>query len=109
MLRHALGLPHRQIGLLYSARTPDEFAYERELRGLAEQGRIELRQTVTRLAGSEAWTGHRGRIGRAELQPLVRDPATLCFICGPPTLVAELSRLLGELGVPLERIWIEQW
>ena len=48
MLRHALTMPHRNIGLFYSARTPDEFAYEAELRSLADAGGIELRQTVTR-------------------------------------------------------------
>ena len=40
--------PTNTIGLFYSARTPDEFAYEYEFRALAQEGRIELRQTVTR-------------------------------------------------------------
>src|SRR5205823_2737041 len=34
MLRHALTIPHREIGVFYSARTPDDFAFEPELRGL---------------------------------------------------------------------------
>ena len=42
MLHHALNVPHDEIGLLYSARTPDEFAYEQEFRALAEARRIEL-------------------------------------------------------------------
>jgi ferredoxin-NADP reductase len=110
MLRHALRTaPPRQIGLLYSARTPDDFAYERELRALASAGKIELRQTVTRDVGAEAWTGTRGRIGRAALAPLVHDPETLCFICGPPTLVEEMPRLLDELGIAQDRIRIEEW
>jgi ferredoxin-NADP reductase len=109
MLHHALAIPHHeQIGLLYSARTPDEFAYENELRALAHGGRIELRQTVTRMVG-DAWGGARGRIGRAELQPLVHNPATLCFICGPPALVAEMSALLADLGIDRSRIRVEEW
>ena len=108
MLHHALAIPHEQIGLLYSARTPDEFAYEEELRALARGGRIELRQTVTRTVG-DGWGGARGRIGRAELQPLVHNPATLCFICGPPALVAEMSALLAELGIERSRIRVEEW
>src|SRR5512134_1097048 len=63
MLRHALHVPHRQIGLFYSARTPGEFAYESELRSLARDGHIELRQTVTRESADD-WAGTRGRIGR---------------------------------------------
>jgi ferredoxin-NADP reductase len=109
MLRHALVLRRPQIGLLYSARTPEDFAYEDELRALAREGRIELRQTITRTGGDESWAGGRGRIGRATLEPLVHDPATLCFICGPPTLVDETTKLLQELGVSRARIRIEQW
>ena len=108
MLHHALAIPHNKIGLLYSARTPDEFAYENELRALARDGRIELRQTVTRTV-SDLWSGPRGRIGRAELQPLVHNRATLCFICGPPALVAEMSALLAELGIERSRIRVEEW
>ena len=109
MLRHALEAPHREIGLLYSARTPDDFAYEEELRNLGRAGRIELRQTVTRDVAAEGWTGTRGRIGRENLAQLVHDPATLCFICGPPALVDDVPRLLEELGVPRERIRREEW
>jgi ferredoxin-NADP reductase len=108
MLHHALVIPHEQIGLFYSARTPDEFAYEGELRALAQEGRIELRQTVTRPVG-DAWSGARGRIGRADLQPLVHDRATLCFVCGPPALVSEMSALLAELGIERARIRVEEW
>lgn len=108
MLRHALHVPHRQIGLLYSARTPGEFAYESELRSLARDGHIELRQTVTRESADD-WTGTRGRIGRGELAPLVHDPVTLCFVCGPPALVEEIPRQLEELGVARQRIRVEEF
>jgi NAD(P)H-flavin reductase len=108
MMRHALHLPHRNIGLFYSVRTPDEFAYEPELRALAESGEIELRQTVTRASDTD-WTGARGRLNRDALAELVHDPATLCFVCGPPALVDEMPRILTELGIPQKRIRIEEW
>lgn len=108
MLRHALAIQHDDIGLFYSARLPDEFAYEPELRSLAQSGKIHLRQTVTR-AGDTAWSGARGRLDRAALGELVHDPATLCFVCGPPALVAEMPALLTALGVPRSRIRLEEW
>jgi ferredoxin-NADP reductase len=108
MLRHALTIPHRTIGLFYSARTPDDFAYEAELRAVAAAGRIELRQTVTR-AGAVDWSGARGRIDREALGALLHDASTLCFICGPPALVDEMPRLLAELGIAAGRIKIEEW
>jgi len=108
MMRRALHLPHRNIGLFYSVRTPDEFAFEQELRELAHAGEIELRQTVTRAIDAD-WTGPRGRLNRDALEELVHDPATLCFICGPPALVDEMPRILADLGIPRERIKIEEW
>lgn len=109
MMRHALAIPsaHR-VGLLYSARTPEDFAYEQELRALAAIGTIELRQTVTRAAETD-WAGNRGRIDRAALATLVHDDRTLCFVCGPAAMVDDIPRLLVEIGVPRERIRIEEW
>ena len=108
MLHHALALPHRQIGVFYSARTPDEFAYQRELQALADTGQIELRETVTRTV-DDGWQGTRGRIDREELRRLIHHPETLCFVCGPPSLVDEMPKLLGDLGVERRRIRLEEW
>jgi NAD(P)H-flavin reductase len=107
MLCHALVVPHDSIGVFYSARTPDDFAYENQLRGLAGAGRIELRQTITRSTTAD-WTGVRGRLTRDTLADLVHDPATLCFVCGPPTLVDEVPRVLEEMGIAPTRIRIEE-
>jgi ferredoxin-NADP reductase len=108
MVHHALRVPHAEVGLLYSARTPDDFAYADQFRALAAGGQIEFRQKVTR-RDTGGWLGGRGRIDRADLAPLVHNPATLCFVCGPPSLVDEIPRLLGELGVSRERIRLEEW
>jgi ferredoxin-NADP reductase len=108
MMRHALNVPHREVGLLYSARTPQDFAFEDEFRTLARDGEINLRQTVTREA-ADSWDGTRGRISQADLAPLVHDRETLCFVCGPPALVADIPKLLAELGVDPVRVRIEEW
>ena len=107
MLRHALAIPHREVGLVYSARTPDEFAFQHELKALARDRQIELVQKVTRDVST--WLGGRGRIGRSDLQPLVHDAETLCFICGPAALVDYTKRLLEELGIDRKRIKLEEW
>ena len=97
-----------QMSLLYSARTPDEFAYTDELDRLAAEERLQLRRTVTR--GSSAdWSGHLGRISAEHLSALLVDEATLCFICGPRSLVNEMPALLRGLGISEERIMIEEW
>src|SRR5467141_2122053 len=67
--------------------------------------RAMLRQTLTR-ANDANWTGPRGRLKRDALEELVHHPATLCFVCGPPSLVDEMPKLLEELGISRERIKI---
>jgi ferredoxin-NADP reductase len=97
------------VGLLYSARRPDEFAYASELMRLADDGRLDLKFTVTRADGDGNWSGGRGRIDRRQLVDMVADPETLCFVCGPPDLVREVPLLLEDLGVARRRVRIEEW
>jgi NAD(P)H-flavin reductase len=94
--------------LLYSARTPEHFAYLTELRRLAREGRLELALTATRQTPPR-WRGDRGRITRERLARLLHDPATLCFVCGPAAMVDEVPRMLMELGIERGRIRIEEW
>ncbi len=44
-----------------------------------------------------------------DLEPLVHDGRTLCFICGPPALVEEMPKVLLSLGVARERVRVEEW
>jgi NAD(P)H-flavin reductase len=109
MLDHALRVhPAERISLLYSARRADEFAFMPELRAHEAAGRLELHPTVTR--DDLEWAGGRGRIGRAHFEAVLHDRLdTLCFICGPGSLVAEAVATLTELGVPRGAIRTEEW
>jgi NAD(P)H-flavin reductase len=109
MLWHAL-LAERpgRIGLIYSVRSPEEFAYREEFEKLDRQGRITFRHTVTR-AASDGWTGRQGRIDAASIKDMVDPGNTLCFVCGPPALVGDIRPQLDALGVRDEQIRIEQW
>lgn len=110
MLDHLLRqhAPQR-ISLLYSARRADEFAFIKELRAHADSGRLELHQTVTR-DESAIWTGRRGRIGRSHFEAVLHEPAnTLCFVCGPASLVGESVATLKAFGVPEAQIRTEEW
>jgi ferredoxin-NADP reductase len=110
MLDHALRVhPSAKISLLYSARRSNEFAFVDELRAHERAGRLELHQTVTRDDGAE-WSGRRGRIGRGHFEAVLHEPAsTLCFICGPSSLVSESTATLRELRVPDALIRTERW
>jgi ferredoxin-NADP reductase len=97
-----------RITLLYSARTPKEFAFVRELRSLSRQGRLRLSMTATREA-HETWRGRRGRIRQAWIRALVGNRAPLCFLCGPESFVADVTRMLRDAGVPARNIRRERY
>ena len=109
MLRHARAVHHPgSYRLLYSARTPEDFAYLPELRGMARRGELRFMATATR-GGDERWKGGRGRIAAAQLALLIDDPATLCFVCGPAAMVDDVPAMLQELGIDRSRIRLEEW
>jgi ferredoxin-NADP reductase len=129
MIKEALSRGERgRMRLLYSAKTGDDFAYLPELGEMATlqrpDGALDLRLHVTREAAATAagaapstlpGTGptlsraERGRITLTQLAPLVDDPATLCFVCGPETMVADVPRMLTELGIDRRRVRVEEW
>jgi len=109
MLRHAraVGQPG-SYRLLFSARTPDDFAYLPELRGMARRGELRLMATATR-GGGDRWKGGRGRIVIGQLAALIDNQATLCFVCGPAAMVDDVPAMLRQLGIERSRIRLEEW
>jgi ferredoxin-NADP reductase len=109
MIRHAVFTGHSgRISLLYSARTPADFAYLTELRRMEREGQLHLSTTATREIPTR-WRGARGRIIADQLAPLVEDPSTLCFVCGPAAMVSEVPPMLEALGIDRARIRLEDW
>jgi ferredoxin-NADP reductase len=107
MIRDALDTGRRGgLSLVYSSRTPAEFAYIQELRALASEGRLNLTLTLT--GNAEEWTHARGRTAAGHFADLLQ-PSTVAFVCGPPMMVAEMPAALGSLGVSRDRIVTENW
>lgn len=109
MIRHAVlsRIPGR-LSLLYSARTPNDFAYLSELRAMARRGELDLSLAATR-EFPPRWRGEHGRIAPPQLSLLVQDAATLCFVCGPAAMVADVPPMLLDLGIDRSRIRLEDW
>jgi ferredoxin-NADP reductase len=109
MIRQAvLARRPARMRLLYSARTPADFSYARELRAMARRREIEVTFTATREAPGR-WRGGRGRIAVEQLRPLIDDRETLCFVCGPTSMVEDVPLILVSLGIPRGRIRLEEW
>ena len=109
MISHALRRDQPgQLRLLYSARTPHDFAYLQELKRYARAGLLQIGLTATREVPPR-WRGERGRITVDRLARLLDSTETLCFVCGPAQMVDDVPRMLQALGVERERIRIEEW
>ena len=104
----AFGPAGQAITVIYSARSPQEFAFRSELDALEKAGRITAHFTVTRDEGG-AWPGRRGRIDHALIEKALPSSEARCLICGPPQLVTDASALLVKLGVKRDRIMTERY
>lgn len=94
------------LSLVYSSRTPDEFAYLGELRKLSAEGRLNLTLTLT--GNAEDWAHARGRTAAGHFVDVLQ-PETVTFVCGPPAMVADVPAALASLGVVRDRIVTENW
>jgi ferredoxin-NADP reductase len=102
-------LPVKAV-MLFSNRQVSEIAYRDELQTLAKTNpNVRLINTITR--ADDAWNGPRGRIDARMLQDAssgLREPNY--YICGLPEMVRDVAILLmGQLGVPRDRIVAEQF
>ncbi|KAK2921234.1 oxidoreductase NAD-binding domain-containing protein 1 [Channa argus] len=50
-----------------------------------------------------------GRITEEELLAHVDPQRTLCYLCGPPPMIEAISKTLGDLSLPKEKILFEKW
>ena len=111
MLRH-----HRAVGstvparLLYSARSLEDVIYRHELMGMADDGEIDIRFTLTR-AQPPGWSGYGRRIDRELLDEVAWTPAEgpLVYVCGPTAFVEAAATALVELGHDPGRIKTERF
>ena len=94
------------LSLVYSARSPEELAYRRDLEAFGDEGRLSLLLTVTR--GGESWRGRQGRINQALLAEGLPSPSARCIACGPPPLLRDVGEWLTNLGVPGDRYFTQR-
>jgi ferredoxin-NADP reductase len=107
MIHQALHDAHpAPLVLVYSARSPNEFAYLADLQRLSRDGQLAMTLTLT--GQCDDWVHARGRAGISHLAEYAH-PSVVAFVCGPPSMVAEIPVALESLGVPRDRIRTENW
>ena len=110
MLRHAvLADPTRPLTLLYSARSPADAAFVRELSLVAERY-PQVRIGLTFSGGTAPPPWRTGHIDAAMVRQYVTHPAhTIFCICGPAPMMAAMDQVLRSEGVPADQIRSERF
>jgi ferredoxin-NADP reductase len=97
-----------QAHLVYSVSDSREILFRDELdAAVRNHGNLHVSITVTQ-ADAE-WHGLTGRIDPVKLHALDVPDDTLYYLCGPKGMVEDMSTLLHDLGVPMNRIIFEKW
>jgi ferredoxin-NADP reductase len=94
--------------LLYSVSDSREILFRDEL-DAAVRTHANLRASITVTQDDPAWHGLTGRIDPVKLHALDVPDDTLYYLCGPKGMVEDMSTLLHDLGVPMNRIIFEKW
>jgi Na+-transporting NADH:ubiquinone oxidoreductase subunit F len=98
-----------QIKLLYSARTPADFAFKPEFdAAMSRHQNFHCVYTITR-PDETPWAGHVGRFDKAFFQDHLGPVGTLYYLCGPERMIKEQGQVLTTLGVPYPMIRSERW
>lgn len=108
VLRDRLTHAGPPVPLVYSVRTPDEFAFADEFVALEAAGRLTLYATVTRDVRGADGGPRLGRIDDALLREALPAPDAWCLVCGPTGFVQAITAALERLGVPAERLVVER-
>jgi len=97
-----------QVHLVYSVSDSREILFRDELDAAARtHDNLHVSITVTR--HDAHWHGLTGRIDPVKLHALDVPDDTLYYLCGPKGMVEDMSTLLHDLGVPMNRIIFEKW
>ena len=97
-----------QVHLLYSVSDSHEILFRDELDATARShDNLHVSITVTR--PDPDWHGLTGRIDPVKLHALDVPDDTLYYLCGPKGMVEDMSTLLHDLGIPMNRIIFEKW
>lgn len=97
-----------RVNLVYSVSDSNEILFRDEL-DAAARSHDNLHVSLTVTQPDANWRGLTGRIDPVKLHALDVPDDTLYYLCGPKGMVEDMSTLLHNLGVPMNRIIFEKW
>jgi predicted ferric reductase len=98
----------KRVTLLWGIKTEKEIVFRDELDRMASE--LEGFKVVYVLSRQENWQGEKGRIGRSVLEKHVeRFHEGEFFLCGPPSMMKDVKKIIKDLGVSRKRIQTENF
>ncbi|XP_041478518.1 oxidoreductase NAD-binding domain-containing protein 1-like isoform X1 [Lytechinus variegatus] len=102
-----------KMELLFSASTKNELIFKDTIDELISKHSpdIAARFYVTKDSDVDSPISNR-RIDASDIKSSVerlRDGPLRCFVCGPPTMIADMEGLLSNEGIPASDIFCEKW
>ncbi|XP_026885906.2 oxidoreductase NAD-binding domain-containing protein 1 [Electrophorus electricus] len=115
LLRETQGYLPGRTHLCYSAKNTKELLFKNNIIGVCQefpdkfscvfhvtQQDFEIEQSLQPCTAS-------GRISEESLRHCVDPEHTLCYLCGPPPMIENVSTVLQRLGLSEDRILFEKW
>jgi NAD(P)H-flavin reductase len=90
-----------EVQALYGVDSEPHLAWNEQWPALAAEG-VHIHGVLDR--PGEAWKGRTGRV-QHHVAPLAR-PGMLAFLCGHPAMVSDVTAILGQKGVPADRVFL---
>jgi ferredoxin-NADP reductase len=104
-------LPNK-ITLLYSNKTPEDIVYKHEWEEYEERNaNFIIVHTITQPSESKPeWKGRVGRIDANLIREQIKNPEKAqYYVCGPPSLVTDLTSVLTGMGISGTQIRTENF
>lgn len=101
-----------KITLFVSFSTVEDVIFKEQLEAVVQRNQnVRVVYTITKPEESKLpWSGETGRISEELIKKHIKDPLeALYYIVGPPAMVSAMEELVGKMGVPTQRILIENF
>ncbi len=112
MLRHMRDTDSdADVTLFCVNRTEKDIVFREELKTMEAGHRPRLKVVHVLTRPSPEWDGEKGHLDREKMRRFLGNslPARAFFICSPPTMTAEVIKILRAEGVPYDHMHTEQF
>ena len=94
----------RNVHILYGTKTPDQLLFDYQYEQWRRVDGVNL-SIIVEEAG-EGWTGEVGLVTKLLDRIPMEPDRTYAIVCGPPVMFKFVCNKLGELGIPMRRMFV---